>query len=360
MDKDVVLMVALCLVEESYISEALRLTWVCQSWRRALTGHVGRRVWDRALQLLQGNASDFNLPERDYLLDALCGSYPHESVKACIACASLRDQPSLDPRALCITFLLCEGSMVKKACGNMCFPDNKTAADMTAVWTARQVAEWEMAHQIVLPRILRRVYRYTWNGATFDNGVIRILSLHEVSFLQETPLDTLERILRDGAVGQTCARDTVAAAEDKPIQNQSETNFFLAQHLMDSKLHGINSRSIETLVGLPKAHSRAFIMFACAPSLGMYDQHVRWYFNQAPHIGLKPLIPSDPYSCSVWFSYSHEMAAMWEHQDLSGNGGWWQWSYCQLPESIFTWVQFIAFEHPDGNDCRMLGAFDQP
>lgn len=60
--------------------------------------------------------------------------------------------------------------------------------------------------------------------------------------------------------------------------------------------------------------------FASAHSVGMYDQSVTLYFNTKPHLGEKPVIPSKPYSMSVWFQYQHEMAAFWLHDDPSGNG----------------------------------------
>jgi hypothetical protein len=38
-------------------------------------------------------------------------------------------------------------------------------------------------------------------------------------------------------------------------------------------------------------------------------------------------------------------------------GGWHNWSFCQLPECLFNWLEFVA---AGGEDCRSLGAFDQP
>ncbi len=53
----------------------------------------------------------------------------------------------------------------------------------------------------------------------------------------------------------------------------------------------------------------------------------------------------------------HEWAALWEHQDPSGNGGWWMTSFAKLPESLFSVLQMIAYSE---DDLVRLGAFDQP
>lgn len=226
-----------------------------------------------------------------------------------------------------------------------------TLNDSSRVWSAQAVRDWEVREKIALPRLFRRLYQFLWSGGRFCEGLFKFWSLEEVARAKENPKMTLCKL-----VGVNASLDNEA----------------VWQHLLESEMHGVRSSSIKYMLKTKRTNIQNFVAFASASSVGVYDQNVTLFFNEKPHLGPKPVIPSDPYSYKLWLEYEHEMAAFWLHDDPSGNGtcvnvlsvcrktqfsgGWHNWSFCQLPECLFTWLQFIVA----GSDCQSFGAFDQP
>ena len=50
----------------------------------------------------------------------------------------------------------------------------------------------------------------------------------------------------------------------------------------------------------------------------------------------------------------NHLAVLWDHEDPSGNGGWWHKSFAKLPESLTTWLTVLLQDLG-----HALGAYDQ-
>lgn len=181
--KDVVVLIARSLVDQTFVMEAFNMLWTCRSVLKR-----DRILWVAALKILSGSVENFNLPERDYFLDGIKGEYPLPvslSALACASCLKLQNEPLIDLLPLCLVFLKSEDKLIRAAVQKM------TIYDATSVWTGRQVCEWEMMNQIALPRVFRRLYQYVWSGARFCGDVYHFWSLEEVARKRESPKKTL-------------------------------------------------------------------------------------------------------------------------------------------------------------------------
>lgn len=227
--RDVVCVIARTLVEETFVLEALMMCWTCKHWRLSLTRD--RTLWKSALRLLSGSVQNFNLPERDYLLDGVEDEqYPLPvsiPALACANCVKLENELLVDLFPLCVTFLKSESRLIREAVNQM------TLNDSSCFWSLRAVAEWQIQHSIALPRPFRRLFQFCAGGATFCDGLFRLWSLEEIAAKRETPKTTLYSVL-----------------QTSPLQNDKH----LAALIRESPVHGVRSSSIESMLGKPNLH----------------------------------------------------------------------------------------------------------
>ncbi len=213
--KDVLLLIAKELLRQSFFSEVVRLTWICATWRRHLVNC--QELWTDLLLELAGTTENFPVPERDFYLDALVGNYPLSFVKPCVACVPCVDafatEPLVDLRPFVVVFLRCEAELVRRAAANV------AVNDASRIWSEREVFEWETRNGIVFPRLFRQLYRWTWSGGSFANGIFQLWSLDEIA-KKETPIHTVRNIVS-------------AAVDDNVVACVGASN-----------IHGIHSRSI--------------------------------------------------------------------------------------------------------------------
>ncbi len=281
MMKDVLALIAHRLVKDAFVEDALRMGRVSQAWRAATSGAASGFVWREALVLLDGSTRGFTQPERDCLLDKVSQEYPLAG--PCLACKALKDEPCLDPRLLCVTFVRAEGVLLRAAWARMTFAEE-------GWWSAEQVWLWQQRTGIALPRVFRRFYRRAFGGGRYVEAScgadVAFLSLERFAARAETPLRTLAELVPKDATGT------------------------LAERLRVSEKHGLMTPSTFLLAKSDPCLTDSFVLFAECKSCNAYDVDVHFYFNSRPHLGPKPHI--DGYQVSAPASSAHKLIPPWQ------------------------------------------------
>ena len=285
------------------------------------------------------------------------------------------DDPVLDARSLLCSYLRQENELIRSTVAR--FSPSSSASQPSSSLSSddaethqkeapsgQSVYQWEVRSGITLPRVLRKLYQRI-DGGVF-NDEIEFFSLERILATRLRPIDVYTSDLDSYVIAKLSAK-----YKDEELQAHIEE--YRALPLRERPQYGISKNLSMISIGLPSrstAEMRAlaehpeqgrlvngYVQFAYAKSGVVYcDVNIRFFFNSFSHqlpIHLRRL---RSVGCkNTLLASENHLSVMWDHEDPSGNGGWWNKSFAKLPESFTTWLIILLQDLG-----HALGAYDQP
>ena len=389
------------LVATKYFDEVVSLSRVCARWRSFLSAFrlapgssllsepeppedlvdgsaqeedVGALLpsspsfYQLMLLRLELDQEDWKEPQRGYFTCDFPDPIPLPTPGHLCQWQFLQD-PVLDSRALLLSYLVQEDRLLRSVAALFNLPDDGASSSAhqptpRRTSSGRRVFEWQAATGIVLPRVLRKLYSLV-DGGLFDGGDIEFFSLDQIT-ASRGPLAAvacdLDAYVLKQLVSSLSEDELLSTTQTYSALTLADKLSFAERHQLRLKNIGLPSYSVDRLIELAQHPTQCqfvvpYLQFALAPrGIGSdSDVRIRYFFNALTNrmpLRWSRMVDSSGYDL---VASAHHLSVLWDHEDPSGNGGWWNKSFAKLPESLTTWMLVLL----QGLGCT-LGAYDQP